>query len=106
VIGGTPYYMPPEQAAGEAADARADLYALGVTLFELVAGCRPFEEGDVTWHHRMTLAPDPRSKGADVPEAFASLLLALLAKAPADRPASAEAVGRQLQAISATLRRG
>jgi serine/threonine-protein kinase len=106
VIGGTPYYMPPEQAAGEAADARADLYALGVTLFELVAGCRPFEEGDVTWHHRMTLAPDPRSKGADVPEAFASLLLALLAKAPADRPASAEADGRQLQAISATLRRG
>ena len=40
-----------------------------------------------------------------MPEAFASLLLALLAKAPADRPASAEAVGRQLQAISATLRR-
>jgi serine/threonine protein kinase len=105
VIGGTPYYMAPEQAVGEAADARADLYALGVTLFELVAGCRPFEEGDVTWHHRFTPAPDPRSKGADVPEAFASLLLALLAKAPADRPASAEAVGRQLQTIAATLRR-
>jgi tetratricopeptide (TPR) repeat protein len=105
VIGGTPYYMAPEQAAGESVDARADLYALGVTLFELVAGCRPFEEGDVTWHHRSTPAPDPRSKGADVPEALASLILALLAKAPADRPASADAVGRQLQAIAASLRR-
>ena len=105
VVGGTPYYMAPEQAAGDAVDARADLYAFGVTLFELVSGARPFEEGDVTWHHRMTPAPDPRTRGADVPDAFAALILALLAKDPAARPASAEAVGRQLQAIGATLRR-
>ena len=105
IVGGTPYYMAPEQAAGDSVDARADLYAFGVTLFELVTGARPFEEGDVTWHHRHTPAPDPRSKGADVPEAFAALILALLAKDPAARPATAEAVGRQLQAIAATLRR-
>ena len=105
VIGGTPYYMAPEQAVGGPVDARADLYALGVTLFEWVAGCRPFEEGDVTWHHRNTPAPDPRAKGAEVPEAFAALILALLAKEPAARPASAEAVGRQLQGIVAALRR-
>jgi tetratricopeptide (TPR) repeat protein len=105
VVGGTPYYMAPEQAAGESVDARADLYAFGVTLFELVTGARPFEEGDVTWHHHYTPAPDPRSKGADVPEAFAALILALLAKDPAARPASAEAVGRQLQAIGASPRR-
>ncbi len=104
IIGGTPYYMAPEQAAGESVDARADLYAFGVTLFELVSGCRPFEEGDVTWHHKHTPAPDPRTKGAEVPEAFASLILALLAKDPAARPASAEAVGRSLQAIAAPLR--
>ncbi|MGH7287174.1 MAG: protein kinase domain-containing protein, partial [Myxococcota bacterium] len=105
VVGGTPYYMAPEQAAGERVDARADLYALGVTLFELVAGRRPFEEGDVTWHHRHTPPPDPRTKGAEIPEAFASLILALMAKAPAERPASAEWVGRQLQQIAASLRR-
>jgi tetratricopeptide (TPR) repeat protein len=99
VVGGTPYYMAPEQAAGDSVDARADLYAFGVTLFELVAGCRPFEEGDVTWHHRHTPPPDPRAKGADVPEAFAALILALLAKDPADRPASADAVARQLQPL-------
>ena len=104
IIGGTPYYMAPEQAAGESVDARADLYAFGVTLFELVSGSRPFEEGDVTWHHKHTPAPDPRTRGAEVPESFAALILALLAKDPAARPASAEAVGRQLQQIAASLR--
>jgi tetratricopeptide (TPR) repeat protein len=99
VVGGTPYYMAPEQAAGESVDARADLYAFGVTLFELVAGCRPFEEGDVTWHHRHTPPPDPRAKGADVPEYLAALILSLLAKDPAARPASADDVGRRLQAL-------
>ncbi len=60
VVGGTPYYMAPEQAAGEDVDHRADQYALGVTLFELVTGDVPFRDGDVTYHHRHTPAPDPR----------------------------------------------
>ena len=55
VVGGTPYYMAPEQATGDHVDHRADLYAFGVTLFELATARRPFEEGDVTWHHRTPL---------------------------------------------------
>jgi serine/threonine protein kinase len=106
VVGGTPYYMAPEQAAGEPVDARADLYAFGVTLFELATGRRPFESGDVTYHHRHTPPPDPRALGAEIPEALAALIAQLLAKAPADRPASAEQVGRQLHGIGAALRRG
>jgi len=47
VIGGTPYYMAPEQSAGDSVDHRADLYALGVTFYELLTGSVPFREGDV-----------------------------------------------------------
>ncbi|HEY8121617.1 MAG TPA: protein kinase [Myxococcota bacterium] len=99
VIGGTPYYMAPEQAAGDVVDARADLYAFGVTLFELVTGHRPFETGDVTYHHRHTPAPDPRSLGVEMPDALATLILQLMAKSPADRPASTDQVALRMRAI-------
>ena len=68
VIGGTPYYMAPEQAAGENVDARADLYALGVTFFELVTGNVPFREGDVVYHHRHSPIPDPRQRAEGIPD--------------------------------------
>jgi serine/threonine-protein kinase len=99
VIGGTPYYMAPEQAAGDVVDARADLYAFGVTLFELVTGHRPFETGDVTYHHRHTPAPDPRSLGVEMPDALATLILQLMAKSPGDRPASTDQVALRMRAI-------
>jgi tetratricopeptide (TPR) repeat protein len=105
VIGGTPYYMAPEQAAGEQVDGRADLYAFGVTLFELVTGRRPFETGDVAYAHRHTPAPDPRSFGADMPEAMATLILQLMAKAPADRPATAEQVTQRLRVIAGAAKK-
>jgi serine/threonine protein kinase len=99
VIGGTPYYMAPEQATGENVDHRADLYALGVTLFELATGTLPFREGDVTWHHRHTPPPDPRSAAPDLPAPFADLVLQLLEKDPGARPASAAEVGARLGEI-------
>jgi|GEM_PF-1217966 len=96
VIGGTPYYMAPEQATGENVDHRADLYAFGVTLFELATGTVPFTDGDVTWHHRHTPPPDPRTLAPDMPDGYAELVLALMAKDPARRPASAADVGARL----------
>jgi tRNA A-37 threonylcarbamoyl transferase component Bud32 len=99
VLGGTPYYMAPEQAAGESVDPRADLYALGVTLFEMLTGAVPFAEGDVPYHHRHTPPPDPRSLLPGLPDAFAELILALLAKRPEDRMASAEEVGARLSQL-------
>ena len=99
MIGGTPYYMAPEQAAGEAVDHRTDLYAFGVTLFRLVTGALPFVEGDLAYHHRHTPAPDPRELEASVPDAMAALLAKLLAKRPDDRHQSAAEVAADLQAL-------
>jgi len=103
VIGGTPTYMAPEQAAGEPVDHRADLYAFGVTLFELVSGGVPFPDGDIAYHHRHTPAPDLRGKLAGVPDSFAELVAALLEKRPDDRPATTAEVGRRLSEIVAGL---
>lgn len=100
MIGGTPYYMAPEQSRGERVDHRCDLYALGVTFFELLTGRVPFPDGDVAYHHRHTPAPDPREIVPEIPEAFAQLILKLMAKRPSDRPSSNAEVGEQLSQIS------
>jgi tRNA A-37 threonylcarbamoyl transferase component Bud32 len=99
VIGGTPYYMAPEQSLGQSADHRADLYALGVTFFELLTGKVPFPDGDVAYHHRHTPAPDPRDRAAEIPHALAQLILNLMAKSPDERPQSASEVRDHLQTL-------
>jgi tRNA A-37 threonylcarbamoyl transferase component Bud32 len=103
VIGGTPYYMAPEQSLGENVDHRADLYALGVTFHELLAGKVPFPDGDVAYHHRHTPPPDLRERVPGTPGALAELVLALMAKDPDARPASAGEVRERLQAIADSL---
>jgi serine/threonine-protein kinase len=105
IVGGTPFYMAPEQSSGGAIDHRVDLYALGVTLFEMVTGKVPFYEGDIPFHHRHTPAPDPREREPGVPEAMAVLILNLMAKDPDERIQSADEVARQLQRITDALRR-
>jgi hypothetical protein len=100
VIGGTPYYMAPEQSLGDAVDHRADLYALGITLFELATGCVPFTEGDIAYHHRHTPPPDPREMIEDIPAELAELILHLIAKDPDDRCQSAQEVSERLQPLS------
>jgi hypothetical protein len=99
---GTVSYMAPEQALGQFADPRSDVYALGVTLYELLAGRLPFV-GDtlpaiISQHlHAAPVAPSWHVPG--IPPALDSLILRMLAKTPADRPASAEEVGRALTSI-------
>jgi serine/threonine protein kinase len=99
MIGGTPYYMAPEQSLGDAVDHRADLYALGVTFYELTTGRVPFTSGDVAYHHRHTPPPDPRSREDSIPSELAELVLRMLAKDPSDRPGEPAEVGDELQAV-------
>jgi hypothetical protein len=100
---GSARYMSPEQVAGRPADARSDLYALGITFFEMLAGRVPFEGefATVLARHASEPAPDVRSLVPDVPPELAALVGSLLAKAPADRPQSAEHVAYALRALAA-----
>jgi serine/threonine-protein kinase len=86
---GSARYMSPELAAGEPADERADIYALGVTIYELVTGRTPFE-GEVrsVLARQISTEPPPlRSLAPSVPERLESLVGQLLAKNPDQRPA-------------------
>ena len=99
VIGGTPYYMAPEQAAGGEIGPATDLYALGVTFHRLLTGTFPFTEGDLAYQHRHTAPADPREHHAELPEEWARLILDLLEKDPAARPAQATDVAQRLHAL-------
>jgi hypothetical protein len=89
---GTPHYMSPEQAHGDEVDARADLYALGCIVFELVTGAPPFEGSgfEVLLAHLGRPAPLPSAKNPSVPDALDRLCGALMAKKPDQRPQSAD----------------
>ncbi|HJS43409.1 MAG TPA: protein kinase [Gemmatimonadales bacterium] len=89
---GTPDYMSPEQLAGVELDARSDLYAVGIVLFECLTGRVPYL-ADTPWalvaKHIEEDPPSPRVLNADVPEGLAAVILTAMAKDPAQRFASA-----------------
>jgi serine/threonine protein kinase len=91
---GTPKYMAPEQIRGGGkADFRSDIYALGAILYTMLAGGRlPVEGGTVEeiWQHKLTRDPYPlREYRSDLPADLEELVLACLARDPAERPKSA-----------------
>jgi serine/threonine-protein kinase len=98
---GSARYMSPEQAQGRPADARSDLYALGVTFYEVLTGAVPFdgEFAAVLARQIYEAPPDVRARVPEVPEAMASLVAALLEKDPANRPVDAHRVAFALAEI-------
>ena len=101
---GTPYYMAPEQFRSAQVDARADLYAFGVILYEVFAGKVPFAaDSYIDLVNKHLSEPPPRPPSFDkIPQRLERLIMRLLSKKPDERPPSAEAV---LQEIS-SIRRG
>jgi serine/threonine-protein kinase len=102
---GTPDYASPEQARLLPADERADVYSLGVVIFEMVTGQKPFPADtaqEVLRMHKSEPAPDPRERRPEIPEALASVILRCLEKEPAQRFANAGELERELGRLRET----
>ena len=102
---GTPAYMSPEQARGEALDERSDVYAIGALLFALVTGQAPFSNRGSVFALLAAVTeeppPNPSDLRAELPRWLDALCQSALAKDPARRPAGAGAFAAALKAASA-----
>jgi serine/threonine-protein kinase len=99
---GTPDYMSPEQAIGQAIDARSDLYSIGVVLYELLTGERPFKGGAVTLMRKHVLEDAPSLPPAvleTVDPRFNAIIQKLLQKSAQERYASATELGQALNEL-------
>ena len=101
MIVGTPEYMAPEQIEGGAIDARTDVYAWGIVLYEMLTG-RSAWTGDsalaIITARMLAPPPDPRAVRIEIPVPLAELVLRMIARSPGDRPDSARDVLHALAA--------
>jgi hypothetical protein len=100
---GTPQFAPPEQLRGEPLDVRADIYAVGATLYYLLTGTPPFDADDLGQLFRRVTEdppPSPRLRRPGLPAGLAAVVLRCLAKDPGARPASYAALAEALRPYS------
>ncbi len=104
IVLGTPRYMAPEQCTGGEVGVGADLYSLGIVMFELLTGRTPFDGDTVSLLKQHVesapVAPSQVVPGAQISPAVDALVLSLLAKRPTERPASARDVVNAIERAS------
>lgn len=98
-IFGTPEYMSPEQALGQAADPRADIYSLGIIFYEMLSGRTPFADKEMVavMTRHMTESPPPLP--LEIDPALAALVMQMLAKRPSERPQTAQEAAARLDSF-------
>lgn len=103
-IMGTAYYISPEQASGESVTPASDIYSLGIVAYECLTGRRPFA-GDTPVSVALAQVRDePPALPGSLPSPVRDLVMRMLAKDPADRPASAGELGREALALAPSVR--
>lgn len=105
VLIGTPAYIAPERVSHREADGRADVYSVGVLLYEVLCGGRPFRAGSPAEIARQQLSTYPRALSAidaSVPAELEAIVTRMLSKDPAERPTASEAA-THLRALAPTL---
>jgi tRNA A-37 threonylcarbamoyl transferase component Bud32 len=103
IVMGTPAYMSPEQCRGVNVGLGTDIYALGMILYEMFAGKLPFQGSfaELITHHLMTV-PEAPSRHRPMPRALEQLIMRCVDKDPAQRPPTAEELGKALEAALST----
>ena len=103
---GTPEYMAPEQVEGKDVDQRADIYSLGIILFEMATGQVPFEGRtplSVALQHKSARPPDPRGLNSQTPSGLSAIISKCLEKDPAARYQKIEDLAADLHGIAEGL---
>ena len=102
-IMGTAYYISPEQASGQSVTPASDIYSLGIVAYECLTGRRPFDGDTPVSVALAQVSQEPPALPPELPAPVRDLVMQMLAKNPADRPASAGDLGWAAMALRPTL---